>query len=548
MIRVLIADDEILVRVGLKTIIPWEQHGFELIGEAANGLEALDIIRRDPCHILLTDIRMPQCDGLALIEQLRELSPSTKCLILSSHNDFEYVRKALQLGAADYVLKLTMEPEQLLEKLLTLKEEIIRDNEKLLEANEREYKMSVYSKEAKESRLRDLLVKACSAKDIDDFRREFDFQLGEDEQLPYYVVNLQLDKYQEVLEENRFQSERLLNFTVKNVLAEIFKKYAQGEFVEIGGGDFSLITADDPRDMLAEMGSAVDTFLQLSMTAGISAPLEKLQDIHAGYLQAEEAVQERFYEGYGSINEYRPARYAAAGKPGGELSAAAWTEDEWVKLLELREAEAVRQRLAVWHEASCRERERPELLREQWIQLVHVFGQYAAKLRGDLYSIPLHDGMYPLHAVRSLQTLRDVFEWFGGWVQVYLDYVQQLAGKQWRPEIQAAAAIIEDRYHDNLKVSELAKEIGFTENYLSVLFKKETGETIMDYLTRIRMDRARELLKDQNYKIYEVSERVGYGDANYFSKLFKKMEGVYPLEFRKLALGRVPTSKNTTVS
>nr|WP_260440103.1 response regulator [Cohnella lubricantis] len=544
----MIADDEILVRVGLKTIIPWEQHGFELIGEASNGLETLEILRREPCHILLTDIRMPHCDGLAVIEQLRDLSPSTKCLILSSHNDFEYVRKALQLGAADYVLKLTMEPEELLEKLIALKGQIIRDNEKLMEASEREYKMSVYSKEAKESRLRDLLVKDCSVKDIEDFRQEFDLQLGEDEPPIYYVVNLQLDKYQEALEENRFQSERLLNFTVKNILVEILKKYAQGEFAEIGGGEFSLVTAEDPRGMLDEMGAAVNTFLRLSMSAGISAQLERLQDLHAGYLQAEEALQERFYEGYGSINEYQSLRYAASSKPAGEPSAASWIEDEWFKLLELRDSEAVRQKLGAWYEVSREEREHPELLREQWVQLVHVFGQYAAKLRGDLYSIPLYDGMYPLHAVRSLQTLQDIYGWFTGWVQVYLDYTQQLAGTQWRPEIQTAAAIISERYRDNLKVSELAREVGFTENYLSVLFKKETGETIMDYLTRIRMDRARELLKDQAYKIYEVSEQVGYSDANYFSKLFKRMEGVYPLEFRKLALGRTPTSKNKTVS
>lgn len=100
MIRVLIADDEMLVRIGLKTIIPWEQNGFELIGEAANGREALDIVKRQPCDIVLTDIRMPEMDGLELIEAIHRLSPRTKCLILSNHDEFEYVQRALRLGAA----------------------------------------------------------------------------------------------------------------------------------------------------------------------------------------------------------------------------------------------------------------------------------------------------------------------------------------------------------------------------------------------------------------------------------------------------------------
>jgi two-component system response regulator YesN len=120
-----------------------------------------------------------------------------------------------------------------------------------------------------------------------------------------------------------------------------------------------------------------------------------------------------------------------------------------------------------------------------------------------------------------------------------MDYLKKLSKQQHRPEIQAVLDIIKERYNEPLKVSELAKEVGFTENYLSILFKKETGETIMDCLTRIRMDKARELLKDQQQiKIYEISEMVGYGDPNYFSKQFKKMEGVYPLEFRKLYLGK----------
>jgi two-component system response regulator YesN len=146
--------------------------------------------------------------------------------------------------------------------------------------------------------------------------------------------------------------------------------------------------------------------------------------------------------------------------------------------------------------------------------------------------------MYPYHAVRSLERIRDIYFWFHGWIPVYLDQLKKLSHQQYRPEIQVVLNTIKAHFDQPLKVSELARQIGFTENYLSVLFKKETGETIMDYLTRIRMARARQLLKEQTYKIYEISEMVGYGDSNYFSKQFKKMEGVYPLEYRKLYLGK----------
>lgn len=148
--RVLIVDDELLVRVGLKTIIPWEENGFQLVGEASNGSEAWAMLEETPCDIVLTDIRMPEWNGLELIEKIRRRWPQTKCVILSSYNDFEYVRKALQLGAVDYILKLAMDPEEMLAKLNQLKEQIAREKVKTHESNQMTYKMKKYAQEAKE--------------------------------------------------------------------------------------------------------------------------------------------------------------------------------------------------------------------------------------------------------------------------------------------------------------------------------------------------------------------------------------------------------------
>ncbi|MDF2669294.1 MAG: response regulator, partial [Paenibacillus sp.] len=128
--------------------------------------------------------------------------------------------------------------------------------------------------------------------------------------------------------------------------------------------------------------------------------------------------------------------------------------------------------------------------------------------------------------------------WFSGWIPVFLEYRRQHGRHKWRYEVQTVVRLIQERLHLPLKVSELACEIGFTENYLSILFKKETGETITDYMTRIRMKKARELLKNPENKIYEVSEKVGYSDPNHFSRSFKQLEGMYPTEFRKLTLGK----------
>ncbi|MDQ1914526.1 response regulator [Paenibacillus sp. GD4] len=532
MIRVLIVDDEILVRIGLKTIIPWKENGFVLIGEAASGVEALSILREQPVDIVLTDIRMPGCDGLQLIEEIRTITPHTKCLILSNHNDFEYVQKALRLGAVDYILKLTMEPSELIDKLNSVKKTIELETEKTLEESRLKVKMNQYGREAKEKRLRELLVKQKgSGHEVREVMQEFGMRAYH---APIYVVNLRIDRYPVVLEDNDLKSEHLLSYAVANILTEIFKKYADGELLEIGNGKFSMITDRFQEAMLAEMQDAVTTFLQLSVSIGVSAPFGDIAELHPAFEQADAALGHRFYEGAGSLVFFNELRYVEPGslpKP--------WTDEQWEKLLEIRDEEALLPLLEKWYHSILEgPRHRPEYERELWVHWVHIMDGFARRLGGDLYSVPLYNEMYPYHAVRSLETLEDMYLWCKGWLSVYLEYIRLLSTQQHRPEIQAVLDIIKKQYNQHLKVSELARAVGFTENYLSVLFKKETGETIVDLITRIRMEKARELLKDQTYKIYEISEMVGYGDSNYFSKQFKKMEGVYPLEFRKLYLGK----------
>jgi len=535
MIRVLIADDEILVRIGLKTMIPWEENGFELIGEASNGLEALNLVKQQHCDIVLTDIRMPEMDGLQLIEEIKKISPSTKCLILSNHNDFEFVQKALRLGAVDYILKLTMEPSELLDKLGVLKETFERETVKTFEDHRLQYKVHKYGKEAKEKKLRELLVKqSASRTEVEDVMKEYEMRPFTP---PIYVAVTALDNYQKVLDENKFRSEHLLNYTVANLLTEIFKKYSDGELLEIGNGKFAMITDRFQEAMLVEMREAAARFLKLSLSIGVSLPFEDMRELHTAYEQADTALADRFYAGAGSLVYFAQLSYLEPT----DVSDG-WPEEEINKLIDLRDTEGLIQLLDHRYQTVLKgPKLDPESERDLWVQWIFMMESFARRLGGHLYAVPLFEGLYPNHAVRNLETLHDIYRWCKGWLPLYMDYLKQLSQQQFRPEIQAVLEIIKTRYHQPLKVSELAKEVGFTENYLSVLFKKETGVTIMDYLTRIRMDKARELLKDQQIKVYEISELVGYGDPNYFSKQFKKMEGVYPLEFRKHYLGKHET-------
>ncbi len=128
MTRVMIVDDEFFVRVGIKSSIDWENNGFEVSAEADNGVDALNILRDTHIDILLLDIEMPKMNGLELLEHIKQEKINVKVIVLSSHNDFDYVRRALKMGCVDYILKLSIEPDQLLSLLNTVKTELTTDN------------------------------------------------------------------------------------------------------------------------------------------------------------------------------------------------------------------------------------------------------------------------------------------------------------------------------------------------------------------------------------------------------------------------------------
>ncbi|GMK40215.1 hypothetical protein PCCS19_32700 [Paenibacillus sp. CCS19] len=127
-LKVMLVDDELLVRLGIKSLIDWEKHNFEFIGDAADGEKALELMERQVPDILLTDIVMPRMDGLALIEAVKQRYPRMLVIVLSSHNEFDYVRKAMKLGAQDYLLKTSLKPTELLDLLIEAAQKLAADH------------------------------------------------------------------------------------------------------------------------------------------------------------------------------------------------------------------------------------------------------------------------------------------------------------------------------------------------------------------------------------------------------------------------------------
>lgn len=526
MIKVLIIEDEFLVRVGLKTFITWEEEGFQLIAEASNGIEALSILEHEQCDLLLTDINMPQMDGLTLLRRVKELYPHMKSIILSNHDDFEFVRTALQLGALDYVLKLTMEPQELMSKLRAVQQQIAQERSEQNHAKQLNSKIEMFQKEIREKRFYDIITKACSKREIAEVLQEFQFPASES----YRSVMLQIDSYQQVLETNTFKSEKLLIQSVANIITELVRGRGSGELILLEAGRFSLLLASFSAKLLEEIRDSMKRYLKLDISCGVSNSFSDIYDVHAAFTESEYALSFNFYGGVEKIRYVETLSISAA-----STERISWSDEELIRLLEQRNQEAIITFITELGERMFQQQAvEPSETKEQWIKIIHLFSQSLSEVGGDIYSIAPYQGRFPFQTIRNAETLDEVVAWLQGWVEVYFQHLNHCVDHQWRPEIQQVAQIIKEGYATQIKLMDLAKAVGYSESYLSVLYKKETGETIMDSITRYRLKKAKELLKDKALKIYEISEAVGYTDPNYFGKFFRKIEGIYPQEYRKI--------------
>lgn len=217
MLGVLIVDDELLMRIGLKSIIQWEDEGFTILGEAANGREALELAGTHRPDLIITDIKMPVMDGLELIREARRLDIGGQFVILSCLEEFQYAQEALRLGAADYLIKSDMKPQELVHVLETVKKRAVR-----LSAGSSSgmppgsYKESI--EHLKETLFKEVLSGFKGAEEVLARREALHIRLPDG---PMVLMKLRINRFDQLRRKYVEQDEKLLRYSVANILEEI---------------------------------------------------------------------------------------------------------------------------------------------------------------------------------------------------------------------------------------------------------------------------------------------------------------------------------------
>jgi len=529
MYKLLIVDDEYYIRDGIRRAIDWASIEVEVVGEAANGRAALDMMEVCDPDIIISDICMEDMDGLIFAAFLRKKYPDKRVIFLSGHERFDFAKKAVELKVVRYILK-PGHPDTILAAVSEAIAEIERDRLLSTRLSYLEQNWSNEQQYLYEKVFDDILQNRVN---------EAEMQLtAEQLAMPisgfFAVVLLRMDGfYDRNLREdaaklyNRLQGARTIALAV---LTKRFFAYAiirrSAELLVVVGHpnqDFPALISD-----LEGVGAMVKAELGSSCTMGVGGFTAGWRGIYTSFIEAQTAMDYKITMGNDCIITKADIptfeRYAYPKQ----------REEQILRGILSYDKRATRQAIAAFvREMKEKEYDRTQV-RAVLGELFVVIDRFFKDADIDLHSIYDRIWIDPYYATERYCSLEEIKNWL---INILSDAVSVLQSRQEQNTkriIMKMQEFINEQYaNPDVSLHLLAEEFHLHPTYLSKLYKKETGETYVELLTRIRMNEAKRLLKSTNRKVGDIGTAVGYANTQYFCTLFKKLFKCSPLEYRE---------------
>lgn len=525
MLKVMIVDDEIIVRVGFQSCINWEAHGCQVVSTCESGGDAVEYMNRDVPDIVFTDIMMPGMDGIQLVKYISENHPDTKVVVLSCVDEIDYVKKAIKLGAEDYILKLSFTQDTLVELITRLKSLIEEERQK---AGRGSPDMKVQSFNREED-LKTLLLgnhgpgdnemlldrlgytynpfesyrAGCFLVDNERMNRPVS---GADSHIRKYGLLNIVREYLESLPKSD------LAFTGENEIVVLFRRE---------GGKSPDCFFPDTLDLL---NHALKTHLNLTLSMGMGQECSSRMDIPAGFAQARRMAALRFFDG--------PAAFHCGKEDGGRPFIAKRSVQRSMQEAIFRQDAGEAFRLIDgWFEemSGFRSYDQIQAIRRGVVETWVFISGYSIPEGAD---VPEYDEIYSTGDFWGAETLTELKGCFKDAVRSVVDYL--MANKNANPEITRFLQYLEDHVDENISLEEAAGWCALGKSQFCILFKKAAGDTFVNYFNGLKMKKAFALLGSSNIQVQEAASRIGIHDISYFSRLFKKYYNMSPSDVRKL--------------
>ena len=534
MLKVFLVEDESIMREGLRDNMPWQQYGYEFVGEASDGEMALPLIRKARPDVLITDIKMPFMDGLMLSRIVSKEFPSMKIIILSGHDDFDYARQAIEIGVEQYILK-PVTRENMKKVLVEIKEKIESEREKNQYLEQFNKEMQEYEQMAQRQFFEKVFSGQFPVQDIYAEMEKVSLQLDEP------CFNLVMVTAEKKHKERMLGQESVVMLRCQEEMFHYFMKYRECLVFYWNINTYGILIKGEEE--------AVKSFTQ-----------RVVQNIVRIYSQAEE--------------EYD--WYTAAGEPVMRLSQLAECYELVNRKLSLRHLMPQQHVITEIQDGKPMQDEKENLAKFDASkvnpEILNHFFDYGMENEIDNfvqnYFQSIKDGLqsklfrnYLLLNVRfsaiayaeklglgqdeflkkagaddipeDMQNKELIRDYFKRLVrQVILEREKENIDRS-HTILAGALEYIEQHYEqEGLSLNEAAAVINVSPNYFSAIFSQEMNMTFIEYVTKKRMEKAKNLLRQTNMPTADIATQVGYKDAHYFSFVFKKTQGCTPRDYR----------------
>jgi two-component system response regulator YesN len=530
MYKILLVDDEQIVRESIKKNIKWDELGFELVDDCSNGHEAMESVDKFIPDVVITDICMPFIDGLELTRFIVQKYPRIKVIILTGYEEFDYAQQAVKLKAYDFILK-PITARELKGILIKLKNELDEENIKLQNISKIEDQIIESIPLLREHFLNRLILGNMQ---FDNIEKKFDyFKIHFNGRfLVVFVVDVDGNGDFIAGTEDEIQY-----YAVFNICEEIVSKYSSGIAFQNNAEKTIVILSDEDSEILEtkvisiteEIRQIIETHFKFTITIGIGKICNQVEALNDCYQYAVTALNHRFIQGKNHVISISNFEH--------QKSSVLYSRIEWDKKI----SEAIKSGTAEETDkiiensisslktsfvsvSKCYEQ-----VQQLFLTITDTLGQIGiddAELSAEEFNV--------MPEISSFKTLSEIEEWLKKYCHKVNTFISNKRDKYLGKQAMAATEYINMHYMDeDISLNSICTYLSMSVSYFCTMFKTFTGETFIEFLTRMRMNKAKELLKTTDLKTYEIASKVGYVDAHYFGMIFKKTLKMTPTEYRE---------------
>lgn len=494
--RVLIVEDDKFFRFAVKKVIHWDTYGFEIVGEAVHGAAALEFLERQAAEVVITDMSMPVMNGIELTKALKEKYPDILIIALSAYDDFEFVKESMKLGAQDYILKQDIEKEDVGQTIQNVWEKHMENL-------------------AKDSHMHSRILTCLETGDVDE-RAEVFLELYLGSQSGVYLCRI--ENLNEI-----WQSRNLLEGGGQK------KQWLEKSLLElqVKGERLLLLPVKEAHSRKRQMEER-DCFIKKlelllkeeDYLGGVSGQRSQMKDLHQMYMEAGKAKE------CGRFSRKKGIQIWDYVKEGFEERKEDFLKEkkDFEGIYTLEDATAALNELT---EEIVKAMPSEENIQKNYLLLLNGA---AGNLHYEIGKLEFAEMKERLGSVRLIQRKHKVCHLF----------LEHLFGNReadmMHPSVLQGIQYMRQNYKRDLSLGDISEFVALNETYFSGLFKKDTKKSIPEYLNQIRIEKAKELIKETNGKNYEIAEQVGIGNPSYFSTIFKKQTGMTIQEYRQMLL------------